>query len=218
LTVAPTAPPGFLDVRVGLYETLPTPPGWRRLEARAADGSALGDAPVVARLHVQPLVVPPAPVADAPRGLVERAYGRLERTVRGSALPGRVWIPFGKRALLTGWSITQGGENVRVDLDFLPLGRFPEDAAVFVHLVDGGGALRAQSDSVPVSGGLPTLRWAPWRTVRDTRNLVAPPGVYQVRVGMYVMSTGAHLPVLDDELAKAGQAEHLVLTELRVGQ
>jgi hypothetical protein len=216
LTVAPTAPAGRLDVRVGLYETLPGPPGWRRLEARAADGSPLGDAPIIAGVTVQPLAVPPRPDADAPRGALERALGRLDRSVRGDALPSRAWIPFGKRALLTGWMVAPHDGGVRVRLEFLPIGRIPEDLAVFVHLVDAAGALVAQSDSVPVSGGLPTLRWAPWRPVRDTRTLAVSPGSYQVRVGMYVMSTGAHLPVLDDGLARAGQAEHVVLTELQV--
>ena len=217
LTVAPTAP-AELQLRVGLYETLPVAPEWRRLPARSADGAALGDAPAIASVRVQPLALPPeTPPADAPPGPLERVVGRVERVVRGGALPNRARVPFGKRALLTGWSAETADGVVRVRLDFLPLGRFPEDAAVYVHLVEAGGALRAQSDSVPVAGGLPTLRWAPWRPVRDTRTLAAPPGEYTVRVGMYVMSTGAHLPVLDERLAEAGQAEHVVLTELRVG-
>lgn len=109
---------------------------------------------------------------------------------------------------------------MRVALDFDPLGRITEDVAVFVHLVNPSGQLRAQSDSVPVAGGLPTLRWAPSRLVRDTRILLLPgdlaAGTYQLRAGMYVMATGAHLPVLDDRLAKLGQADHVVLTELAV--
>ncbi len=88
------------------------------------------------------------------------------------------------------------------------------------HLVDGAGNLRAQSDSVPVVGGLPTLRWAPGRAVRDTRGLRLPPdlaaGDYQLQAGLYVMATGAHLPVLDDRLAREGQSEHVVLTDLRI--
>ena len=34
---------------------------------------------------------------------------------------------------------------------------------------------------------------------------------------MYVMATGAQRPVLDDELARAGQGDHVVLAELEVG-
>jgi hypothetical protein len=300
LTVAPTAPPGQLSLRVGLYETLATPPGWRRLEAQGPDGAALGDAPVLGPVEVHPVVVPPdtraAPAtaanvgeAGAPASLLPlgegqgeglpgrggaagtsgdsltgrvpgalwagrgtlsqrerdvfasvwrasggRAASRLERLLRGdggevgvpgwAATSGRLWLLFGKRALLTGWSLDRGeaapGETVRIGLDFLPLSRIPEDAAVFVHLVDRAGGLRAQSDSVPVGGGLPTLRWAPDRPVRDTRWLRLPadlaPGEYQLRAGMYVMATGAHLPVLDERLAREGQGEHVVLTELRV--
>jgi hypothetical protein len=261
LVVVPTVPAGPLTVRVGLYETLPAAPGWRRLEARGPDGAALGDAPVLASVDVRPLEVPPDPrvaptVPDAAvptpaeddaalgsvqRGLAAlwrasagRAVARLDRALRGDgAQPGvpgwatvsaRLWLPFGRRALLTGWASDRAeaapGETLRIGLDFLPLTRMPEDAAVFVHLVDGAGNLRAQSDSVPVAGGLPTLRWAPGRPVRDTRTLRLPadlaPGVYQLRAGMYVMATGAHLPVLDDRLAREGQSEHVVLTELTI--
>ena len=80
--------------------------------------------------------------------------------------------------------------------------------------------MRAQLDSVPVQGGLPTLRWAPGRPVRDTRTLRIPtdlpPGTYQLRAGAYVMASGAHLSVLDDRLAKAGQGDYVVLTDLVV--
>ncbi|HEV8633324.1 MAG TPA: DUF2723 domain-containing protein [Chloroflexota bacterium] len=280
LTVAPSAPAGQLALRVGLYETLPTPPGWRRLEAHGPDRAALGDAPVLTSVGVRPLVIPPDPraaplsplpapprghpapgegqgegvlagrgdaltrhperdqpgdvLAAAWRASAGRAVSRLDRILRGdgaqggvpgwATVSGRLWLPFGKRALLTGWSLERAeaapGETLRVALDFLPLTRIPEDAAVFVHLVDQAGVLRAQSDSVPVAGGLPTLRWAPDRSVRDTRSLRLPPdlvpGDYSLRAGLYVMATGAHLPVLDDRLAREGQGEHVVLTELRV--
>ncbi|HEY3083086.1 MAG TPA: DUF2723 domain-containing protein [Chloroflexota bacterium] len=248
LVVAPTAPAGQLTLRVGLYETVPSPPGWRRLEARGPDGAGLGDAPVLSSVDVRPLVVPPDPRGEVSQGEREqssalssawrssggRVVARLDRLLRGdgtqagvpawATASGRLWLPLGRRALLTGWSLERAeaapGETVRVGLDFLPLTRIPEDGAVFVHLVDGAGNLRAQSDSVPVVGGLPTLRWAPGRAVRDTRALRLPPdlaaGDYQLQAGLYVMATGAHLPVLDDRLAREGQSEHVVLTDLRI--
>jgi hypothetical protein len=109
---------------------------------------------------------------------------------------------------------------VRVALDFLPLDTIRDDDAVFVHLIDGGGQMKAQRDSVPADGGLPTLRWAPGRPVRDVRPVEVPsdlpPGEYKLRAGMYVMATGAHLPVLDEELAKGGQGDFVELGTLRV--
>jgi hypothetical protein len=232
LTAAANAPKAEYSLKVGFYETLPAG-GWRRLEARGRDGAGLGDAPTIARVPVAPLRLPTAE-QRAPSGLVARALSRVERLLRGdgplAGVPrwavrsGGLNVPLGHRALLTGWALdretARPGDALRVALDFAPLERIPEDAAVFVHLVDKGGALKVQSDSVPVSGGLPTLRWAPGRPVRDTRTLRLPsdlpPGEYQLRAGMYVMASGAHLPVLDDELAKAGQGDHVVLTSLVV--
>ena len=231
LTAAVGAPAGEQTLKVGFYESLPGG-GWRRLEARGVGGAPLGDAPTIARVDISPLRLvgqaarPPEPLA--------RLTGGVERWLRGdgaragapalAAGGGDLRVPLGRRIVLTGWAIdaaeARAGATLRVALDFWPLDTIPEDAAVFVHLVDAGGRLRAQSDSVPVAGGLPTLRWAPGRPVRDTRALRLPaelePGSYQLQAGLYVMATGAHLPVLDDELARAGQGDHVALTELAV--
>jgi hypothetical protein len=232
LTAAANAPQTEYALKVGFYESLPAG-GWRRLEARDAAGAALGDAPTIARLPVRPLRLDPADPPATPN-LVARLSGRVARALRGdgpragapawAARGDALAVPLGRRILLTGWAVdaaeARPGATLRVALDLRPLESIPEDAAAFVHLVDGGGRLRAQSDSVPVEGGLPTLRWAPGRPVRDTRRLRLPadlaPGTYQLRAGMYVMATGAHLPVLDDRLARAGQGDHVVLADLAV--
>jgi hypothetical protein len=228
--VSPTAPKGELEVEVGWYESLPAG-GWKRFEARAADGTPAGDAPRIARVQL--------PTRNAggdtgwSRWLENEARARFPWAV-GDREPG-VWrrsafrssvrpVPFGHAIVLTGWGFdhveARPGETIRVALDFLPRATIPDDDAAFVHLVDGGGAMKAQKDSVPVDGGLPTLRWAPGRPVRDVRALPLPadlpPGEYKLRTGIYVMSTGAHLPVLDDALARAGQGDFVELGILRV--
>jgi serine/threonine-protein kinase len=60
---------------------------------------------------------------------------------------------------------------------------------VFVHLIDLNGHLVQQIDTEPGAGTAPTPAWTPNVTVTDRYEmevpLSLPPGVYQLRVGMY---------------------------------
>ncbi len=60
---------------------------------------------------------------------------------------------------------------------------------VFVHLIDPNGHLVQQIDTEPVAGTAPTPAWTPNVTVTDRYAMEIPPnlppGVYQLRVGMY---------------------------------
>ncbi|HZQ10890.1 MAG TPA: DUF2723 domain-containing protein [Anaerolineae bacterium] len=92
--------------------------------------------------------------------------------------------------------------------DTLPLSLFwnanktPEASyKVFVHLLDGNGVLRAQQDSIPQRGALPTNRWFPGEYIVDDYRLMLPSdlpsGEYHLVVGMYDETTGARVPLLD---------------------
>ena len=222
--VANAAPRDGLQLELGWYETVSG--GWKRLDAKRPDGSAAGDAPRVASVALPTREAPRPTISDSLDAATRDAVGSLlgPRLFGRSTQLGRAPIPLGHSVLLTGWSFDRAdarpGDTVRVALDFLPLDTIRDDDAVYVHLVDGGGQMKAQRDSVPVDGGLPTLRWAPGRPVRDVRPVQLPPdlapGDYTLRAGMYVMATGAHLPVLDEELAKSGQGDFVELGTLRV--
>lgn len=73
---------------------------------------------------------------------------------------------------------------------------------VFVHLLDSAGVLRAQEDSIPQSGALPTNRWLEGEYVPDSYSLSipsnVPPGYYKLEVGMYSAETGVRAPVEDE--------------------
>jgi len=73
------------------------------------------------------------------------------------------------------------------------------DYTVFVHVVDRNGALLTQHDGQPASGEEPTSGWAWDQVVLDTHTVqiphTAPPGSYEVRVGMYQLQTMQRLPV-----------------------
>jgi hypothetical protein len=68
------------------------------------------------------------------------------------------------------------------------------DQAVFVHLVDAAGVIRAQSDGPPADGSSPTDGWSVGDQVDDRRTFAAPAGQYRLLVGLYDPNGGARLP------------------------
>jgi hypothetical protein len=76
-----------------------------------------------------------------------------------------------------------------------------ESYKVFIHVNDDQGKLLAQTDSRPQGYASNTNRWIPGQVVADRFEVLlppdAPPGRYQVRVGLYNESDGQRLPVLD---------------------
>lgn len=72
---------------------------------------------------------------------------------------------------------------------------------VFVHLLDANGVLRAQQDSFPRGGTLPTSRWFPGEYIQDDYSLPLGrdllPGQYQIEVGMYDPDSGARVQTFD---------------------
>jgi hypothetical protein len=80
---------------------------------------------------------------------------------------------------------------------------------VFVHLVGPDGLLLAQRDQPPLNGFFPTSFWRPSDIVTDRVELVlpsaAPPGVYQLWVGMYDPASLQRLPLVQAG-APAGDA------------
>lgn len=72
---------------------------------------------------------------------------------------------------------------------------------VFVHLMDANGALRAQVDSIPQHGALPTDRWFAGEYITDEYALQLPTdlpaGDYRFEVGMYDEASGVRVPLTD---------------------
>jgi hypothetical protein len=111
------------------------------------------------------------------------------------------------KILLTGVDFEAGrlepGQLVDVTLHWQALRTLDEDYTVFVHLLGPDGLLHGQVDSWPVQGTLPTSTWQPGQRI-DDRYLVpldadAPPGSYQLEIGVYLLSTNTRLPVLGPE-------------------
>ncbi len=107
----------------------------------------------------------------------------------------------------------EAGQDVFLTLYWQALGAIAEDYTVFVHLSDEGGRTVDQYDSQPTQGFYPTSRWDVGDKVRDEVDLPVessvPPGRYQVVAGMYLLSTGERLPVLDAQGEVIGDTVHL---------
>ena len=77
---------------------------------------------------------------------------------------------------------------------------------VFVQLLDGGGRLVAQEDTLPGGGQRPTTGWLPGEVVRDAHRVGIPaglpPGRYALIAGMYDARTGQRLETVGGGLVR----------------
>jgi len=104
------------------------------------------------------------------------------------------------QARLESPNVAPGG-SVTVNLEWQALRAPGDDYTVFVHLLGPDGLLHGQIDGWPVSGTRATSSWAPGERIVDLYVVEvpadAPPGAYQVEIGLYLLSTGQRLPVLN---------------------
>jgi uncharacterized membrane protein YhaH (DUF805 family) len=183
---------GWRDLRVPLR----TPPGEYTLTVavlEAASGRQAGQVDITnLRVEGRPHLTEPPPIAH-PLG-----------------------ANLGDRVALLGYEIkapgemaqVQAGGVVTVTLYWRALAEMETSYTVFVHLLDGAGRVRAQRDTVPGGGSLPTTGWLPGEVIVDEYAVPLgqdmEPGDYTIEVGMYDASTGARLPVLDTAGAVVG--------------
>lgn len=111
------------------------------------------------------------------------------------------------------------GDTLGVTLYWLGLRQMDEDYTVFVHLVkQSGSSIVGQHDGQPVYGFTPTSRWEPGEIVVDRHQFImessAPPGEYNILVGMYLLSTMQRLEVTDTRTRHSQNA--LLLTTVRI--
>lgn len=142
-------------------------------------------------IHPGLRIVPPAFPFEQPLNGIPFAEGIiLERTqVRAPQVPGP-------------------GDEIVIDLHFRATRPILTDQVVKVDLVAGDYAWRVQSDHIPATGALPTLKWlAGWQVV-DRHRLRIPAeaqhGPLRAEVVLYDHFTGQPLPVLDPALAQQG--------------
>jgi len=133
------------------------------------------------------------------------------------AVPNPVHFVLGNRVALIGFDLkpttVRPGEVIHLTLYWQALAPVEEDYTVFTHLLGERDQIWAQKDSQPQGGESPTSGWEPGQVVEDRYELrvypEAPPGVYDVEVGMYLAETGKRLPL-------AGGGNRILLGKVRV--
>ncbi len=110
------------------------------------------------------------------------------------------------------------GGRLPVTLYWQALGPLSTGYQVFTHLENEAGGLIAQADGVPVCWTYPTDLWRPGQIIADQHAITippdAPPGVYPLRIGLYVPDTFQRLDILDEVGNPAGTSLPLVEIEL----
>ena len=97
----------------------------------------------------------------------------------------------------------RAGETLHLTLYWQALAPMDTSYTVFVHLLDAEGQIRGQRDSIPVAGSRPTTGWVQNEVIVDEYDVPvdadAPPGRYQIEIGMYDPRTIVRLPAFDAE-------------------
>jgi hypothetical protein len=137
---------------------------------------------------------------QSPRG--QCALATLQVTARGARSG---VVNFDGQLLLEEFAVltpqVQRGAEVRIAAQWYALRQPAADYTEFVHLLGPDGRVHGQVDTWPVQGTRPTSSWQAGSTVIE--ELVvrvppdAPPGVYKVEAGWYLLETLQRLPVLD---------------------
>jgi hypothetical protein len=127
----------------------------------------------------------------------------------------------GDKVRLLGYNMESGfrpGDSIHLTLFWQCLEEMDKGYTVFTHLVDGEDHIWGQRDTEPADGLYATTEWLKGEIVRDQYDLTipfdAPPGEYQIEVGMYVAETGERLSVMDR--AEQAQDNRVVLGQIQV--
>jgi len=170
--VAPTA----ADVRVGVYAM----PGMVELEALDAQERPIGHGPAIAQVRIAPQTA----LREQPQQPTQ--------------------FNLGDKIMLTGYSMSPAfpveGHAWEITLYWKALMWIPHNYTVFIHLVNPDDELVSQVDEQPLQGEYPTRFWQMGEIVRDAHQLALPQelpsGAYYLHIGLYLLDTGARLPVV----------------------
>jgi hypothetical protein len=163
----------------------------------------------------QTLIVPPTAAAGFARILLtynglslpdlRLSLDESRRTFREPIIPHPQLALVGGAMQLLGYKLERTtfrpGETLALTLIWNANKTPDKSYKVFTHLLDANGVLRAQQDSIPQRGVLPTNRWFPGEYVTDEYAIALPPnlapGDYRLAVGMYDQATDARVPLRD---------------------
>jgi 4-amino-4-deoxy-L-arabinose transferase-like glycosyltransferase len=151
-------------------------------------------------------------------------FGRVKIRGRPGQAPNPISVNFGDRMELVGYELSElaarPGETITLTLHWRGLRAMETNYTISAQLVDKTQRKAAQRDGWPLDGDAPTAAWKPGQKIAEARSLTifpdAPPGVYDVRIAVYVLEEEkiVHLPVISE----GGQmlSNYVALTRVRV--
>jgi hypothetical protein len=139
-----------------------------------------------------------------------------DRTFTPPSFQHPVDITIGNLATLAGFDLgaetVRPGDSLTVTLIWRAENTAPASYHIFLHLLDPGDRLTAQSDGVPAGWSRPTSGWLPGEYITDVRALAIPPGA---PAGDYILSAGLYIPG-DERLTAPDGTDAIHLTTLVV--
>ncbi|MBI3360791.1 MAG: hypothetical protein HY023_06735, partial [Chloroflexi bacterium] len=129
------------------------------------------------------------------------AVGTPQRAFNPPPISSSADAAFGNIARLIGFDLsarsTAPGETLKITLVWHSLDETTTSYRVFVHLRAADGTIVAQSDGVPANWTRPTTGWLAGEFIADDHaislSLDAPPGEYELVVGLYDPATNVRL-------------------------
>ena len=179
LTIPPDAPGGRLKLRVSLVE-----PEGEPLPVRRHPWT------LWARKHLD---------------LTAVRVSERERSYQLPAIERAMRADLGDQVKFHGYSLgsaqVEPGGLFHLTLYWRARQRMTVSFTVFTHLLGKDGSIWGQIDNIPVKGTYPTTGWVEGEVITDEYEIAiksdAPPGDYQIEVGMYDAATGQRLPIFD---------------------
>ncbi|MCC6801325.1 MAG: glycosyltransferase family 39 protein [Anaerolineae bacterium] len=139
-------------------------------------------------------------------------------------IPNPLSVNFGDRLELVGYALSDltpaAGASFDLTLYWRAIQPVSQDYTVFAHVIDPATTtIYAGSDSAP--GGSATSTWTPSEIVEDRHTLTvnpdAPPGIYEVEIGLYRSPGDGTFPRLRIVTADGGMAnDYTYLSRVRV--
>lgn len=183
LPVMTGSPPGLYWLNVGLYE---------EVDDRAVSLPLVLDGQLS---EITSLTVGPIKIGGPPPGVV-LSPAAVQPEVTLSTEFGRPPV-----ILLRGYDLRRMDGTLKLTLYWESLSPTPVDWNAFVHLRTQAGKTAAQSDGPLGSGRYPTSVWAAGELVADEFAIPLaelPDDVYNLYLGLYNLTTGERLPVMDN--------------------
>ncbi|MCC6613617.1 MAG: DUF2142 domain-containing protein [Anaerolineae bacterium] len=163
-----------------------------------------------------------------PDGEETFTLGQVDLLPRFSDLdvPNPITINFAHQVELVGYALSDlspaQGDEVTLTLYWRGLAPLQTDYVVFAQIIDPiTTTIYAASDAMPAAWERPTTTWVPGEIVEDAHTLTvstdAPPGIYEIYVGLYTRGEDGSFNRLRVVTADGGQAfDYTQLSRVRI--